>query len=76
MSAAEEIKIEPDFILLRFQNDTNETQRFEKQVKTGLIQFHFNVKGKGKFIFKMLGKSTHHFLNLHHFFLKKRNYIS
>ncbi|WP_339838840.1 AraC family transcriptional regulator [uncultured Flavobacterium sp.] len=51
MSAAEEIKIEPDFILLRFQNDTNETQRFEKQVKTGLIQFHFNVKGKGKFIF-------------------------
>lgn len=51
MSAIEEIKIEPDFTLLRFQNDTNEMQRFEKQIKTGLIQFHFNIKGKGKFIF-------------------------
>ena len=51
MSTAEEIKIESDFILLRFQNDTEETQRFEKQVKTGLIQFHFNIKGKGKFVF-------------------------
>ncbi len=51
MSTIEEIKIEPDFTLLRFQNDSNEMQRFEKQIKTGLIQFHFNVKGKGKFIF-------------------------
>lgn len=33
MSALEEIKIEPDFILLRFQNDTNELQRIERQVK-------------------------------------------
>jgi len=37
--------------LIRFQNDSDETQHFEKQVKTGLIQFHFNVKGRGKFIF-------------------------
>jgi AraC-like DNA-binding protein len=51
MGSQEEIKIEQDFTLIRFQNDSNETQRFEKQVKTGLIQFHFNVKGKGKFIF-------------------------
>jgi AraC-like DNA-binding protein len=51
MSTLEEIKIEQDFILLRFQNDTNEVQHVEKQVKTGLIQFHFNVKGKGKFVF-------------------------
>ncbi|WP_320815962.1 AraC family transcriptional regulator [Flavobacterium sp.] len=51
MSAVEEIKIEQDFILIRFQNDTNEVQHVEKQVKTGLIQFHFNVKGNGKFIF-------------------------
>lgn len=51
MGSQEEIKIEQDFILIRFQNDSNEMQRFEKQVKTGLIQFHFNVKGKGKFIF-------------------------
>jgi AraC-like DNA-binding protein len=51
MGSLEEIKIEQDFTLIRFQNDSNEMQRFEKQVKTGLIQFHFNVKGKGKFIF-------------------------
>ena len=51
MSAVEEIKIEQDFILIRFQNDTNETQHVEKQVKTGLIQFHFNVKGSGRFNF-------------------------
>ena len=51
MSATEEIKIEPDFILLRFQNDADEVYHFEKHVKRGLIQFHFNIKGKGKFIF-------------------------
>lgn len=51
MSAVEEIKIEQDFTLLRFQNDSDEVQHIVKQVKTGLIQFHFNVKGKGKFIF-------------------------
>ena len=51
MSTLEEIKIEQDFILLRVQNDTDEVQHIEKQVKTGLIQFHFNVKGKGKFVF-------------------------
>ncbi len=51
MSSFEEIKIEPDFTLIRFQNDEDKMERFEKQVKTGLIQFHFNVKGKAKFIF-------------------------
>jgi AraC-like DNA-binding protein len=51
MGTLEEIKIEQVFILLRFQNDSNEVQHVEKQVKTGLIQFHFNVKGKGKFVF-------------------------
>ena len=51
MGSLEEIKIEQDFTLIRFQNDSDETQHIEKQVKTGLIQFHFNVKGRGKFIF-------------------------
>jgi AraC-like DNA-binding protein len=51
MSSFEEIKIEQDLTLLRFQNDTDEKQHFEKQVKIGFIQFHFNIKGKGKFIF-------------------------
>ena len=43
MSTLEEIKIEQDFILLRVQNDTDEVQHIEKQVRTGLIQFHFNL---------------------------------
>jgi AraC-like DNA-binding protein len=51
MGSQEEIKIEDDFILIRFQNDSNEVIRFERQVSTGLIQFHFGLKGKAKFIF-------------------------
>ncbi|AWM13720.1 AraC family transcriptional regulator [Flavobacterium sp. NRK F10] len=51
MSSFEEIKIEPDLTMLRFQNDSDFKEHFEKQVKIGFIQFHFNVKGKGKFIF-------------------------
>ncbi|MCG2610292.1 AraC family transcriptional regulator [Flavobacterium sp. SM15] len=51
MGSTEEIKIEEDFILLRFQNDSEETVRFERQVHTGLIQFHFGLKGSAKFIF-------------------------
>lgn len=51
MSAAEEIKVDDEFILIRFQNDTEEVMKYERSVKTGLIQFHFGLKGKGKFIF-------------------------
>ncbi|ESU29912.1 AraC family transcriptional regulator [Flavobacterium limnosediminis JC2902] len=51
MGSTEEIKIEEDFILLRFQNDSDETVRFERQVNMGLIQFHFGLKGSAKFIF-------------------------
>ncbi|RAR49591.1 AraC family transcriptional regulator [Flavobacterium lacus] len=51
MGSQEEIKIEDDFILIRFQNDSEEVVRFERQVSTGLIQFHFGLKGKAKFIF-------------------------
>ncbi len=47
----EEIKIENDFILIRFQNHSNEVKKFEKHIAQGLIQFHFGIKGKGKFIF-------------------------
>jgi AraC-like DNA-binding protein len=47
----EEIKIEPDFTLLRFQNETEAVQIFEKQINTGYIQFHFDIKGSGKFVF-------------------------
>jgi AraC-like DNA-binding protein len=51
MGSDETIKIEEDFILVRFQNDSNETFRAEKPVKHGLIQFHFGMKGRAKFIF-------------------------
>lgn len=51
MGAHEEIKIEDDFIVLRFQNDSDETTHFEREVDMDLIQFHFGIKGRAKFIF-------------------------
>jgi AraC-like DNA-binding protein len=51
MGSQEVIKIEDDFILIRFQNDENEVFRVERQINQGLIQFHFGIKGKAKFIF-------------------------
>ena len=51
MSSQEMITIENDFTLIRFQNDSPETIRFEKHINQGLIQFHFGIKGKAKFIF-------------------------
>ncbi|HSD13259.1 MAG TPA: AraC family transcriptional regulator [Flavobacterium sp.] len=51
MGSMEEIKIEEDFILLRFQNDSEEMVRFERPVNMGLIQFHFGLKGSAKYIF-------------------------
>lgn len=51
MSSAEEIKIDDEFILIRFQNDADEEMKYERPVKTGLIQFHFGLKGKAKFNF-------------------------
>lgn len=51
MGSHEEIKIEEDFIVLRFQNDSDETSHFEREVGVDLIQFHFGIKGRAKFIF-------------------------
>lgn len=51
MSSPEEIKIEDDFIIIRFQNDSDETSHFEREVNVDLIQFHFGFKGRAKFIF-------------------------
>jgi AraC-like DNA-binding protein len=51
MGSHEEIKIEDDFIVLRFQNDSDETSHYEREVGVGLIQFHFGIKGRAKFIF-------------------------
>ena len=35
MGSVEEIKIDQDFILLRFQNDSDVGERFQKKVETG-----------------------------------------
>ena len=51
MGSQEEIKIENDFILIRFQNDENESFRVERHINQGLIQFHFGMKGRAKFVF-------------------------
>lgn len=51
MGSQEEIKIEEDFFLICFQNDTNDVVKFERHVGMGLIQFHFGLKGKAKFLF-------------------------
>jgi len=51
MGSHEEIKIEDDFILIRYQNDDNEVFLAERPIPQGLIQFHFGIKGRAKFIF-------------------------
>jgi AraC-like DNA-binding protein len=51
MGAHEEIKIEDGFYVLRFENNSDETSHFEREVDVDLIQFHFGVKGRAKFIF-------------------------
>ncbi len=51
MGSQEVIKIEDDFTLIRFQNDSNEVYRIEREIAMGLIQFHFCLKGKSKLIF-------------------------
>jgi len=51
MGSHEEIMIEDGFYVLKFENNSDETAHFTREVDTGLIQFHFGVKGRGKFIF-------------------------
>jgi AraC-like DNA-binding protein len=51
MSSQDVITIEDDFTLLRFQNDSDEVYSTQREVKSGLIQFHFGLKGKAKFLF-------------------------
>lgn len=51
MSAYEEVKIEEGFSVLKFQNDSDAVSHFEREVGIDLIQFHFGIKGRAKFIF-------------------------
>ncbi|MBF0694062.1 MAG: helix-turn-helix transcriptional regulator [Flavobacterium sp.] len=51
MGSQEIIKIEEDFTLIRFENNSDDVFRATHEVKSGLIQFHFGLKGRAKFIF-------------------------
>ena len=51
MGSHEVVRIEDDFMLIRFQNDGSDVYRAQRDVSSGLIQFHFGIKGKAKFIF-------------------------
>ena len=51
MGSKEVINIEEDFTLLRFENESVDTFHVTHEVKSGLIQFHFGLKGRAKFIF-------------------------
>lgn len=51
MSSRKEIRVENDFVLYKFKNDENKIIHIQQSVSQGLIQFHFGIKGKGKFVF-------------------------
>jgi len=47
----EETKIEDGFYILKFQNEEPAPVIITRGVSNTYIQFHFNVKGKSKFLF-------------------------
>ena len=51
MGSQEVIQIEEEFTLIRFQNDGETNFYAQHEVRHGLIQFHFGIKGNAKFIF-------------------------
>jgi AraC-like DNA-binding protein len=51
MGSHEVVRIEDDFMLIRFQNDGSESYNVQREVSSGMIQFHFGIKGKAKFVF-------------------------
>ena len=46
-----EIRLDQDFYIIKIQNESPEIQRFSKELDRTFIQFHFCLKGAGKFIF-------------------------
>jgi AraC-like DNA-binding protein len=47
----EEIGIEEGFLILKFNNETNENQTFIREVGSDFLQFHFCIKGSASFSF-------------------------
>jgi len=50
-SPFKEIQLEEGFFLLLFQNDSDSTQTFERDIDSQFIQFHFCLKGSSRFNF-------------------------
>lgn len=46
-----ETLIEPDFYILKFNNDTEQHQYFKREISASYIQFHFCTKGNAAFAF-------------------------
>ncbi|WP_269224423.1 AraC family transcriptional regulator [Flavobacterium sp. IMCC34518] len=51
MGSVDTITIEDDFTLIRFQNDSETAFFAQRELSSGLIQFHFGLKGSAKFLF-------------------------
>lgn len=47
----DQTKIEDGFYILKFQNDSETPQLISRGISSSYLQFHFNVKGKSKFLF-------------------------
>lgn len=46
-----ETKLEDHFLILKFQNDTDEVQTVVRDIDSSFIQFHYAIKGSGVFSF-------------------------
>ncbi|RMA65905.1 helix-turn-helix domain-containing protein [Ulvibacter antarcticus] len=47
----EEISVEDGFFILKFNNETDDSQVFTREVGSDFVQFHFCLKGSASFIF-------------------------
>ncbi len=47
----DETVISPGFFILKFNNETDDTQIFKREVNATFVQFHFCIKGSASFLF-------------------------
>ncbi|KPM31087.1 AraC-type transcriptional regulator [Croceitalea dokdonensis DOKDO 023] len=47
----EEILVDDGFYVLKIQNDTQDTDKYVRDIDSSYIQFHFSLKGKARFLF-------------------------
>lgn len=47
----EKTEIEDGFFILKFQNESDDPNKITHNIESSFIQFHFCIKGKGKFLF-------------------------